>query len=345
MGKPPINSHEDEDDWRPKNVMEPSTTFRHRVPINNLNTKITPNSDVFVLAHFGIPRIALNDWRLHFSGMFDCPRTMTIDDIRAFPKHQIESYIKCAGFPDDHRIATRNASNALWGGALLTDVMRAVGLSPEADFLWFYAPDHGSYGKWSADRYLKDVSVKRLSVADILLAYEVNNEPLPAEHGFPLRVFIPGYYGTNSVKWLCRIDAAKVRAPDIFTNELYNDPVFEEGKQTLETSPVWGVAPEALIVAPENGATILRGNIAVSGWCWGEHEIVEVQLSLDHGQNWISTAPEFRIQNSWQAFTFRVHVDTPGNLDLLVRAIDELGQTQSAQEARNSIHRIEINVA
>ncbi len=212
--------------WRPSLKMEPDKTYRFRVPVDKLVPKITPNHDIFVLSHFGVPRIDPVEWRLHFSGLFERPRTMTLEDIRSFPRKEVESFIKCAGFPADHRIATRNASNAVWAGASLADIMEAVGLSSDASYLWFYAPDVGSYSEWSADRYVKDMPVERIKQGSVLLAYEVNGEPLPGEHGFPLRVFIPGFYGTNSVKWVCRIDAAAARAPGIFTNELYNDPVL-----------------------------------------------------------------------------------------------------------------------
>lgn len=341
--KQPTDVFQDSEHWRPKMVMEPSTTYRHRVPIDKLTTRITPNSDIFVLSHFGVPRIELNDWRLHFSGMFDRARAMTIEDVYAFPKHQIEAFIKCAGFPADHRIATRNASNAIWAGARLTDILEEVGLSPEASFLWFYAPDYGSYGRWSADRYLKDLSVERATAGDVLLAYEVNGESLSAEHGFPLRVLVPGYYGTNSVKWLCRIDAAKTRSPDIFTQELYNDPIIRDGEPS-GTSPVWGVAPEALIVTPANGAKVVQGDVDVSGWCWGQRAIDEVQLSVDQGASWLSSRPEARSETSWQKFIFRITANRTGKLDVMVRALDEGGETQPFSEARNSIHRIELTV-
>ena len=343
--KRPTSDAGGEDFWRPDMAMEPGRTFRFRVPIDRLTSRITPNSDIFVMAHFGIPRIDPDKWRLHLSGMLARPCEMTLPDLRAFPKHEIESFIKCAGFPADPTIATRNASNACWAGARLDEVMQAVGLSPDASHLWFYAPDHGTYQDWNADCYIKDLPVSRLSAGDVLLAYEVNGEPLSAEHGFPVRVFIPGFYGTNSVKWLCRIEAASRRAPGIFANELYNDPVVPEaGKAGPATAPVWGVAPEALITSPADHASLEAGRLVVSGWCWGEHPIVKVELSLDSGRNWLSAIPDARYQNSWQGFAFEVFVDKPGRLDISVRATDAKGNTQPQTKARNAIHTINVMV-
>ena len=335
---------DDPEDWRPPYRMDPDKTHRFRVPVDRLVDRITPNSDIFVLAHFGVPRIDPAEWRLHFAGLFDRPKTMTLEDVRSFPKMEIESFIKCAGFPADHRIATRNASNAVWAGARLADVMEAAGLSPKASHLWFYAPDVGSYAEWSANRYVKDLPVERMQANDVLLAYEVNGEPLPAEHGFPLRVFIPGYYGTNHVKWLCRIDAAETRAPGIFTNELYNDPVIADGTPTDTRAPVWGVAPEALIVSPGAGDRIPMGPITIRGWCWGERPIAKVELSLDGGRTWSETLPAPRNQHSWQGFSFDADLKALGRVSLAVRATDTSGETQPDKDARNSIHAIEVTV-
>jgi DMSO/TMAO reductase YedYZ molybdopterin-dependent catalytic subunit len=261
--------------------MDPPTTFRHKVRAEELTSAITPNDDVFVLAHFGIPQFAAKDWRLRVEGLVKQPIALTLDDIKRFPKAEIESFIKCAGFPHDPTIATRSVSNAKWAGADLRDVLDACRLDPAAQYLWASAPDHGTYARWSADRYRKDLPVARVRDGGVLLAYEMNGEPLPQAHGFPVRLFIPGFYGTNSVKWICRLEASRERAPGTFTNELYNDPSPGGG-----TAPVWQVAPESLIVAPADHDKITPGRREIRGWCWGEHEIAQVEVSLDDGHSW-----------------------------------------------------------
>lgn len=332
-----------EDAWRPSFRMEPHNTFRFRAPIDQLVSRITPNEQIFVLSHFGVPRIEADAWRLHFSGLVDRAGAMTLEELRAFPRREVEAFVKCAGFPENHRIATRNVSNAVWAGASLKEVMDAVGLSPKASFLWLSAPDHGTYRDWSANRYVKDLPIARVGVGDVLLAYEVNGAALPAEHGFPVRVLVPGFYGTNSVKWLCHIEAADRRAPGLFTNELYNDPAVE-GSHVPGRVPVWGAAPEALIVSPASGAKLPLGTIVVSGWCWGEHPIVAVELSLDGGRSWRSTKPEVRHQTSWQAFAFEVSLASPGEVQCMVRATDGTGASQPLSDARNSVHAIRFTV-
>src|SRR5437899_6318664 len=90
-----------EDAWRPSFRMEPDSTFRFRVPIDHLVSRITPNDQIFVLAHFGVPRIEADAWRLHFSGMVDRVSSMTLEELRAFPRREVEAFIKCAGFPEN----------------------------------------------------------------------------------------------------------------------------------------------------------------------------------------------------------------------------------------------------
>lgn len=343
--KAPRQDGGDSEATQPSVRMEPSTTYRSRVPVHDLTSRITPSSDVFVLSHFGTARIDVREWKLSFSGLLKRQHVMSFEDIRAFARYEVEAFIKCAGFPANHRIATRNASNVLWAGARLADVMRSVGVLPHASHLWFSAFDHGTYDRWSAGRYVKDLEISRALMDDVLLAYEMNGEPLSAEHGFPLRLLVPGFYGTNSVKWLSHIEAAAGRPSGLFTNELYNDPVFSsDGSAIVERAPVWGVAPEALIVSPANNAELQAGRIDIWGWCWGEHPIASVEISLDEGRTWSMARVAIRHQRSWQRFDFTAEIEIPGELTVLARATDCKGGTQPHTEARNSIHQVRATI-
>ena len=135
---------------------------------------------------------------------------------------------------------------------------------PEARFLWSYGLDSGEYEGVRSDLYLKDCPLDRLEQCDVLLAYEVNGEPLDAEHGFPLRLLVPGFYGTNSVKWLSRLHLADRRADGPFTTQLYNDAV--EGG----TRPVWQIAPESVIVSPAPATQIGGQAVEIWDWAWAD---------------------------------------------------------------------------
>jgi len=334
------------DDWRPAMQMSPHATYRYRVAAHKLIDHITPTSDVFVLAHFGVARIQPDKWRLQVTGMVNCPAAISLHQLRELPKVELEAFIKCAGFPHDHTIATRNVSNALWGGVRLSEVLKRADVREGASFLWAFAPDHGRYADFSADCYIKDIPLTRGMADDVLLAYELNGEPLAPEHGFPVRLLVPGYYGTNSVKWLCRIEVSDRRPSHLFTSELYRDPVLlPSGEPSGERMPVWEVAPEALITSPAHHATLPKGIISVSGWSWGANEISHVEISVDGGETWQRVHVEARHQMSWQKFSFEWAQLEAGELTIYARAVDRNGVTQPAKDARNAIHRISVKVA
>ena len=333
------------DYWRPVMEMSPHATYRHRVQAHDLVTRITPSANVFGLAHFGVARIRPEDWRLHITGMVERPAVLSLQQILDLPKVEIEAFIKCAGFPHDHTIATRNVSNAIWGGARLSGVLTRVGASADASFIWAYAPDHGNYAHYSADCYIKDVPLARAKTGDVLLAYELNGQALSPEHGFPLRLLVPGYYGTNSVKWLCRIEVSDKRATHLFTSELYRDPIaLPSGEHTSQTSPVWEVPPEALITSPAAHTILPKGRISVAGWSWGTTEIDFVEISIDGGQTWHRVRAEPRRQMSWQKFSFGWSQATAGEVTICARAVDRKCNTQPDKDARNAIHKIRVSV-
>ncbi len=104
--------------------------------------------------------------------------------------------------------------------------------------------------------------------ADVLIGYEMNGRALTAEQGFPARLVVPGFYGTNSVKWLTRMTLAEKRAPGPFTTRWYNDPILDgAGRETPQRTPVWSIAPESLIVSPAPNETI-EGSTEREIWAW-----------------------------------------------------------------------------
>ncbi|MGE0565357.1 MAG: molybdopterin-dependent oxidoreductase [Pseudolabrys sp.] len=322
--------------------MSPHETTRFKVRPDQLVSRVTPAGDIYVLAHFGIAQIEVASWRLEVGGLVTRPLALTLDDLKAFPKVEIESFLKCAGFPHDATINTRAVSNAMWGGARLADVLEAAGADASARYLWALAPDHGTYARWSAQRYVKDLPFDRARERDVLLAYEVNGAPLSAAHGFPLRLLVPGYYGTNSVKWLCRLEVAMERPEHIYTTQLYNDPVAgnsSEGGTESKTAPVWAAAPEALIVAPADRAGIAAGRFEVWGWCWGADEIVAVEVSCDSGATWQAAQVTPRSGWEWQRFSIACDL-APGTHTITARARDAAGRVQPPREARNAMHSV-----
>jgi sulfane dehydrogenase subunit SoxC len=174
---------------------------------------------------------------------------------------------------------------------------------------------------------------------DVLLATRVNGDVLPDRHGGPVRLVVPGFYGTNSVKWLWRLTLADRRAGGLFTAKYYNDDLPDRSGR-----PVWALAPEAVFVHPAPGATPAR-TVELRGWAWGDAPIVQAAVSDDAGSSWRPAPVAPRRGRAWQAWSADWSPAHPGPYQLLCRAIDATGAVQLMRGARNAVHSVEVVVA
>ncbi len=310
------------------------TVRRQPLQFHETTERVTPQSALFVLAHLGIPEIDAGAWRLELGGLVARTAAFTLADIRAMPRIEVESFHHCAGAPRRPDLAMRRVANVVWCGVDLRELLARFGVASEARYLWAYGLDGGDYDGVSAEWYVKDLALARLDAGGVLLAYEVNGEPLTREHGFPLRLVVPGHYGTNAVKWLWRLELAAHRADGPFTTELYNDPT-PRGRM-----PVWEAPPEALIVAPAEGSSAPPAEIW--GWAWAAVGVARVEVSVDDGASWREAALEPRRQWSWQRFSAPWPTGVRGPCVVLARATDDAGAVQPMAKARNAVHRIAI---
>src|SRR5262245_36450221 len=267
--------------------MEPASGVR-RVPLrpHEMTDAMTATEDVFVLAHLGVPRIDPARWSLSIDGLVRRARALTLDELKARPKRTVEAVHQCCGNPLEPTVPTRRVSNVRWGGADLGALLDEVGIDAQGRFLWSYGLDGGDFAGTSCDWFVKGLPLERLALGNVLLAYELNGAPLPAEHGFPVRLVVPGYYGTNSVKWLWRLHLADRRADGPFTTVFYNDNSGDDevGGGLPSQRPVWAIAPESLIVAPAPDAVVAAGEpTEIWGWAWSFPGIAAVELRVDGG--------------------------------------------------------------
>lgn len=217
------------------------TGFQIRfAPPHQLVDRVTAERDLFLIAHLGVARVDVASWRLAIGGLVERPRELSFDDIRRLAKRTVELFHQCAGDPRNHRDAKRLVGNVVWGGVDLSELLTSAGVRPAAKYLWAYGLDSGAYEGLGGGNFQKDMPLERLAQGDVLLAYEINGAPLPPERGYPLRLIVPGYYGTNDVKWLCRLELADRRAGGVFTTTLYNDP---DDEAPGKTRPVWEAPP------------------------------------------------------------------------------------------------------
>src|SRR5690348_719449 len=330
----------------PPVILDPAGLQR-RIPLapHQLLDRITPQRDLFLLAHLGIPRIDPASWQIAIDGLVERPSTLSLAALHRLPKQTVESFHECAGYPRRPDITTRRIANVVWGGVDLATLLRTAGVKDDARYLWAYGVDHGTYDGAQADCYLKDAPLARILEGGALLAYEINGEPLALEHGGPLRLIIPGYYGTNAVKWLTRLELADRRASGPFTTIFYNDPVPEvETGAAGASRPVWEVPAESAIVAPAPDTLLRRQEIEIWGWAWAAAGVVGVDVSTDGGASWQEAAVEPRAEWSWQRFHISWKPGSAGRFTIMARATDARGHIQPARGARNAIHAVAVEV-
>ena len=322
--------------------------FHRRIPLrpDQMTAAVTPAADVIVLCHLGVPLLTAPDWSLTIDGLVARPMTLSFADLQRYPITRVESVHQCAGIPLQPRQATRRISNVVWGGVRLADVLRDANPGDDAKYLWSTGADWGTFEGVEVGAYEKDLPLPRALADDVLLAFAMNGAPLTAENGFPVRLVVPGYFGTNSVKWLTHMTLADRRADGPFVTRWYNDPVLDAaGSETGKTRPVWSLHPEAVIVAPAPGHRLAVGaQTTVAGWAFGDRDIARVDVRIGPDGAWMPTQLERRHQRSWQRFVCAWTPDRAGDLEISVRATDVAGETQPPEGWRNSWHKVGITV-
>ena len=323
-----------------KPTLNPSGFYR-RLPLqpHQLHDRRTRTEDTIVLCHLGVPHIRPDDWSVAIDGLVDRPLRLTLSDLKQRPRTEVETIHQCAGFPLRPDIPTRRICNVVWTGVRLADVLADCGPTSSARFIWSYGADYGAFESVAVEAYVKDLPLDRVR-DDVLIAYELNGAPLRPEHGYPARLVIPGFYGTNSVKWLTRISLSDRRADSPFTTVWYNDPT-----PSGASKPVWAIAPESVIVSPAPGQTIKSGQpVDIWGWAWGDGGVASLDVSTDGGATWTAAKLEPISGRSWQRFALPWVPARSGAHDICARAGNSAGQSQPMSGARNAVHKVKVEV-
>jgi sulfane dehydrogenase subunit SoxC len=326
--------------------LDPEGYFRH-IPLepHRMTAEMTPSTDVIVLCHLGVPQLSREEWSLKVDGLVKQELRLDFEALARYSAAGVESVHECAGSPLQPDVPTRRVSNVLWCGIKLADLLDDCGVNPEAAYVWAYGSDYGSFNGISVPAYVKDLPLSRVT-QDVLIATTMNGAPLPRENGFPARLVVPGFYGTNSVKWLKRLTLAAARAAGPFTTIWYNDPVVDPSGAFAGTAPVWGLAPHSVIVSPEPAGKIAAGEpIGVWGWAWSDAAITRVEVTTDGGASWISARVGERRGRGWQRFDASAAALPAGSHVVAARAFDSLGNVQPRLGARNAWHEVRVEAA
>jgi DMSO/TMAO reductase YedYZ molybdopterin-dependent catalytic subunit len=326
-------------------TLDPHQFFR-RLPLapHQMLDRLTRREDAIVLCHLGVPRIAREDWSLIIDGLVSSPRTLTFAELQRYPKIEVTSVHQCAGSPLAPSAPSQRVCNVTWGGARLLDMLADCGPDATATYVWSTGADFGEFDGVPMEAYFKDLPMARVA-ADVMIAYEMNGESLAPEHGFPARLVVPGFYGTNSVKWITRMTLARTRAQGPFTTRWYNDPAPADALAPNGlTVPVWSIAPQSIIVSPAPDATIsVAKEIEIWGWAWADSGVRAVEVSVD-GSTWMPAQLETPSGRAWQRFALQWRPRQPGAATLASRAISLSGAVQPEAGGRNAIYRVPATV-
>lgn len=326
----------------------------------------TPNDLFFVRNHGDVPEIDEAAYRLAVAGLVERPLALSPAELRALPLHRIDATLQCAGnrreemaahAPIPHELpwGTEAVSNAEWGGARLADVLALCGLRAGAAHVELIGLDE-TERLGHRFRYGSSIPLAKASSSEVLLAYEMNGEPLPAVHGAPLRAVVPGYIGARSVKWLGRIELRSDPSENYFQAKAYRLFPASTGPETVvwdEGLMLGELNLNSVICGPDEGANLSAGEIEVWGWATpgGGRTVSRVELSVDGGQTW-RRAEVLDREEEWTWRHWRAALDLPvGEHEIVCRAWDSAAQTQPEHAGQvwnfkgymnNAWHRVRV---
>jgi sulfane dehydrogenase subunit SoxC len=333
----------------------------HGMPLEALRYPVTPTGLHYLLIHYDIPPVDPGAWRLEIDGNVATPLTFGIDELAARPRVTVPATLECAGNgralqsprPVSQPWLLEAVGMAEWTGAPLQQVLEDVGVLEGSVEVLFTGLDRGVEGGEERS-YERSLPLSEAVRDDILLAYEMNGQPLLPQHGFPLRLIVPGWYGMTHVKWLSRIQILSEPFEGYQNASAYRFAVTEDDPG----EPLSRIRPRSLMVPPGVPGFPVRdrhlepGPTLVQGRAWSGLGAIElVEFSADGGVSWseaeLTPAPS---EFAWCGWTFTWEAE-PGEHELCCRATDATGATQPLEAewnvggyVNNAIQRVPVNV-
>jgi sulfane dehydrogenase subunit SoxC len=310
----------------------------HAMHLEGLRYDVTPPGMHYLVIHFDIPDADAATWTVDVDGLVDRPLTLSMDDLRSRPAVTRPVTMECAGngralMPpraESQPWLDGGVGNAEWTGTPLPPILEEAGVRSEAVELVFTGADHGIQGDVEQD-YQWGFSIEDVVRDDVLLAYEMNGQPLPPQHGYPVRLLVPDWYGMCSVKWLTRITA--VAEPfdgfQLSSYQLRQEPDGPGTRVTRKTVRALMVPP-GFSDFPARHRFADAGSHRLIGRAWSGHgHVTRVEVSGDGGDTWADAqlGSEPLTPNAWRGWSFDWDA-TPGEHELVVRATDEAGNVQ-----------------
>jgi DMSO/TMAO reductase YedYZ molybdopterin-dependent catalytic subunit len=291
--------------YKSKIVPPPVPNYGTILPVKNLSAEITSNDQFYIVSKNIVadPTVSASSWQLAVDGMVDHPLTFTYEQVLKLPMQQQYESLECIS----NEVGGQYMSNALWEGVRLRDVLQQAGVKTGAKKIVFYA----------VDDYSDSIYLEKALEQTTLLAVRMNGATLPQEHGFPIRMLVPGIYGMKHCKWLTRIEVTHDDYQGYWEQRGWSDLAAVRLTSRIDT-PLQGVN------APINKITYIAG-VAFSG----NKGISEVDVSLNGGNTWQRATLKRPLSDlTWVLWEYPWRPTKSGNYTLVVRAIDLEGNVQ-----------------
>jgi DMSO/TMAO reductase YedYZ molybdopterin-dependent catalytic subunit len=333
----------------------------HGMPLEALRYDITPVGLHYLLIHFDIPEADERTWTLELGGRVAAPRTLTMDQLRRRSVVTAPVTLECAGNgrarmdprPVSQPWLEEAVGTAEWTGTPLRSLLEEAGVGPDAVEVLFGGADRGVQGGLEHD-YERSLPLEEAMREEVLLAWGVNGRPLPPQHGHPLRLVVPGWYGMTSVKWLRRISVLAEPFEGFQQTGSYLIHASEDDPGT----PVTRIQPRSLLAPPgipefeRRVRHLTPGRHLLTGRAWsGLAPVAGVEVSTDGGRGWqpAELGPQ---PTPWAWAGWRFAWDAaPGTYELCSRATDAAGNTQpmgptwnTGGYANNAVQRVVVTV-
>jgi DMSO/TMAO reductase YedYZ molybdopterin-dependent catalytic subunit len=336
----------------------------HGMPLEALRHPVTPVGLHYLLIHYDIPFVEADSWSLSVDGAVERPLQLSLDELRRRETVEVAVTMECAGngraLLDPHVVSQpwlRDAvGTARWRGVPVRALLAEARPVADAVEVLFTGADRGIEGDVE-QQYARSLPIAEALRDETLLAYEMNHAPLLAQHGFPLRLVVPGWYGMTNVKWLERITVLD-RPFDGYQHSVAYRMRFgdeEEGEPVTRMLPRSLIAPPGIPDFATRDRTAPRGPSTVEGQAWsGLAPIERVEVSVDGGRSWndAELAPDSLGRWAWRGWTYLWEPDVPGEYTIGARAHDADGNVQPDEAswnvggyANNAVQWVRVTVA
>jgi sulfite dehydrogenase len=313
-------------------------------PLSYFQELVTPNDALFVRWHITpIPTsVDLAEWRLAVGGNTEKELKLSFDDLRKFEKVSYTAVIQCAGNgrsffePRVPGGQWKNGSmgNVTWGGVRLKDILSAAGVKAGSVDVSFNGLDRGSLP--TVPDFVKSLPMDKAIEEDIIVAYEMNGQPLTLLNGFPARLIVPGWYATYWVKSLSDISVNAKAFEGFWMNPAYRIPdnacgCIPPGSKPSKTVPIHRMSTRSLIITPAEGEKLaVNKPVNITGVAFsGGYGIKDVIVSTDGGRTWSKADLGKDLgRYSWVQFSLPWRPDKAGTTTLMAKATNSIGESQ-----------------